>query len=152
MAVVEIKESSYSIITGSQVIHVVKPGSSGTEYNKTTGFFNNFPTVMTFQCLFGKGLMLIQRNDGSGEVKEFKLVSLNMGKQIDLPSGCGTCLVNTGSGVLVVLQNSELDEKYIDSKTIISKQGLAYYVLDKKGEVGFEQNPNYKLHPQITME
>lgn len=148
----DVKEPFYSIYTESQIIYVVNPGSNGVEFNKTIGFFNNYPYVTNFQCLFGHGLMLIQRNDSIGEAKEFKLVSLNMGKQVDLPAGSGICLVNTGANVLVVLQNSQPDKEYIDCKAIISKQGLAYYVLDKNGEIVFEENPRYKIHPQIMME
>lgn len=148
----EIKEPFYSIYTDSQTIYIVNSGTNGSEFNKTIGFINDSPFVTTLQCLFGQGLMLIQRNDPTGEAKEFKFISLNMGKQINLPVGCGMCLVNTGSNILVVLQNSLPDKKYIDTGSIVTRQGFAYYVLDKKGEIVFEENQHYNMHPQISME
>ncbi len=79
-------------------------------------------------------------------------MTLNSGKQILVPAGWATCIVNIGKNLLVVLANLDINSNYLDSKPILDKKGLAYFVVEKKGEVGFEQNPNYKLHPQITTE
>jgi oxalate decarboxylase/phosphoglucose isomerase-like protein (cupin superfamily) len=94
----------------------------------------------------------MQRNDEFGEAKEFKMVILNPLKQVSVPVGWAMCLVNTGNKLLVVLRNSVLDSKYQDAKSIIEKKGLAYYVVEKKGEIAFEQNPSYRVHPQISAE
>lgn len=147
-----VKTPYYFIGDNGQLIFVVTSGLNGSEYNKTLGYFNNFPGMQTYQCLYGQGIFVMQRNDESGEAKEFRVVSLNPGRQVLVPAGWGMCLVNSGDSYLVVLRNSPLDEKYIDSKAIIEKQGLAYYVVQKKGEISFEENPNYQIHPQITAE
>lgn len=148
----EVKTPYYLIEDNGQVILIVTPGRNGGEFNKTTGYFSNFPGMQTYQCLYGQGIFVMQRNDQTGEAKEFKVVALNPGKQILVPAGWGMCVVNTGVNFLVVLRNSLLEEKYIDPKPILEKGGLAYYVIEKKGEINFEQNPNYSLHPQISME
>lgn len=148
----EVKTPYYLIEDNGQVIFVVTPGRNGGEFNKTTGYFSNFPGMQTYQCLYGQGIFIMQRNDQTGEAKEFKVVALNPGRQILVPAGWGMCVVNTGVNFLVVLRNSLLEEKYIDPKPILEKAGLAYYVVEKKGEISFEENTNYSLHPQITME
>lgn len=146
------KNPYYEIEDNGQLIYVVSSGTNGSEYNKTIGYFNDYPGMQTYQCLYGQGVIAMQRNDEGDEAKEFKVVSLNPGKQVLVPAGWGMCVVNIGLSLLVVLRNSFLDEKHIDSKPIIKKQGLAYFIVEKKGEIGFEENPNYSLHPQITTE
>jgi len=148
----EIKDPYYLIKDENQLIFVVSPGRNGVEFNKTVGYFSNFPGMQTYQCLYGQGVFVLQRNDEVGEAKEFKVLSLNPGRQILVPAGWGICLVNSGNALLVVLRNSFLDEKHKDPKPIIEKKGFAYYIVEKKGEISFEENPNYKTHPQITTE
>jgi len=146
-----LKTPYYLIQDRGQVVFVVSPGRNGVEFNKTSGYFSDFPGMQTYISLYGSGILLMQRNDELGEAKEFKMVTLSPLKQVTVPVGWGMCLVNTGSSFLVVLR-SALDEKYQNSKPIIEKKGLAYYVIEKKGEIVFEQNPNYQIHPQITTE
>ncbi|MDO8576737.1 MAG: glucose-6-phosphate isomerase family protein [Candidatus Daviesbacteria bacterium] len=146
----KVKNPYYLIVDKEQVIFVVSPGQNGIEFNKTEGYFNTFPGMQTYLCLHGSGILLMQRNDELG-AKEFKMVILNPMKKISVPASWAMCLVNTGNGLLVVLRNA-LDEKYKDSKPLIEKRGLAYYIVEKKGEIAFEQNPNYRVHPQITTE
>ena len=147
-----VKNPYYLIKSQEQLIFVVSSGRNGSEFNKTVGYFSNFPSMQTYQCLYGQGIFIMQRNDQMGEAKEFKVVSLNPGKQILVPAGWGMCMVNSGVSFLVVLRNSFLDEKYEDLKPIFKKRGFAYYVVEKKGEISLEQNPNYLVHPQITTE
>lgn len=147
-----IKNPYYLITSDEGVIFVVSAGLNSIEYNKTTGFLNDLPNLTYFQCLLGQGILLLQRNDEQDEAKEFKVVTLSPGKQVGVPAGWGSVLVNIGKSFLVVLKTGISDEKYLESKSIMEKRGLAYYVVEKKGEIAFEQNPNYKVHPQITTE
>ena len=147
----EVKEPFYVIKDSDQVIFVVSSGKNGSEYNKTVGYFSTYPGMQTYQCLYGQGIFVVQRNQ-DGDAKEFRVVVLSPGRQILVPAGSGMCLVNTGNNLLVVLRNSFLEEKYEDSKPILEKKGFAYYIVEKKGEISFDSNPNYKLHPQITTE
>lgn len=147
-----IKEPYSLIVEKDQIIFVISPGQNGVEYNKTEGYLSNYPGVQVYQCLYGQGVLLMQRNDTSGEAKEFKVVTLNPGRQVGIPAGWVMSLVNIGKAFLVVMGNIDLESNNMDSKQIITKRGLAYYIVEKKGEIGFEQNSNYKLHPQITTE
>lgn len=148
----EIKFPYYLIKEDEQVIFVVTPGKNGPEYNKTLGYFSNFTGMQSYQCLYGQGIMVIQRNDEAGEAKEFKVITLNPGRQIIVPAGWGMCMVNTGTNFLVVVRNSLLDETFQDTTPVLEKRGFAYYVVEKKGEINFEQNLNYSVHPQISTE
>ena len=147
-----VKDPYYLIKDGDQLIFVVSSGKNGSEFNKTVGYFSSYPGMQTYQCLYGQGIFVMQRNDEKGDAKEFKVFTLNPGRQVLVPAGWGICIVNSGNALLVVLRNSFLDEKYKDARPIIEKHGLVYYIVEKKGEISFEENPNYKLHPQITTE
>lgn len=147
-----VKEPYYLIESKEQLIFVVSPGKNGSEFNKTAGYFNSYPGMQTFICLYGSGILVMQRNDSAGEAKEFRVVSISSGKQILVPAGWGMCLVNIGSNFLVVLRNSLLDDKYLDQQPLIDKKGFAYYIVEKKGEIALEQNRHYLVHPQITTE
>lgn len=147
-----IKTPYYLITDQSQVIFAISPGRNGIEFNKTSGYLNNFPGIQTYQCLYGSGILLMQRIDERGEAKEFKMVRLTPHKQVNAPVGWIICLINTGNNFLIVLRNSILNENYKIPKSIVEKRGLVYYVIEKKGEIAFEPNPNYHMHPQITAE
>lgn len=148
----EVKYPFYLIKDGEQVIFAVSSGKNGLEFNKTIGFFSTFLGMQTYQCLYGQGIIVMQRNDQMGEAKEFKIVTLNPGRQVFLPAGWGMCLVNTGSSFLVVIEATNFDDKFKDEKPILEKMGFAYYIVEKKGEINFQENPNYSVHPQITTE
>lgn len=146
-----VKYPYYVIKEDSQVILVVSPGKNGSEFNKTLCFFSNLTGVNVYQCLYGQGILMMQRNDEAGEAKEFRVVTLSFGRQVEVPAGSAMCIVNIGRSFLVVV-GPFIDEKDLDNKEIVEKQGLAYYIVEKKGEIAFEQNPNYSVHPQISTE
>lgn len=133
-------------------ITVVASGKNGIEYNKTFGLVNKFPGVINLHCLFGQGLLVLQRNDFEGTLKEIKVFSLRPGSSVEIPANSSYCLVNTGRHFLVTLDNMLNNPKYHTTEPILVTKGLAYYVIEKKGEIAFEKNPNYKFHPQLVME
>lgn len=147
-----IKEPYSIILDKDQAIFVLSPGLNGLEYNKTEGYVSNYPGVQVYQCLYGQGVLLMQRIDELGEAKEFKVVTLNAGRQVGIPAGWACVLVNIGKIYLVVVGNISIDSEDIDPEPVIKKRGLAYFVVEKKGDISFEQNPKYALHPQITTE
>jgi len=133
-------------------ITVLLPGKNGIEFNKTYGHFHTYIGTETYHCLFGHGLLLLQRNDDEGQCKEFRVVSMKPGVSFEIPSGYGHALVNTGQSFLANIDNAPQDPDSHDYESVTSKQGLVYYVIEKKGEISFEKNPNYVYHPQISME
>ncbi len=148
-----VKESYYVIRDVEQSITVLSPGKNGIEFNKTYGHFHKYQGAEIYQCLAGQGILIMQRNDEDGEAKEFKVATLSSGKQVEIPSGYGHCLVNIGKGFLVVLDNAgDKANKWHNFEPVKEKRGFAYYIVEKKGEIAFDQNPNYKVHPQISTE
>lgn len=146
-----VKEPYYLIhATGEEKITIVSVGKNGIEFNKTYGYFHEALGVEIYRCLYGQGLIIMQRNDIEGEAKEFKVSFLRFGMTIEVPSGFGSCLINTGKTFLVVLDNSTLNEKLHSAGSLKDKKGFCYYVVDKQGEIAFYKNHHYKFHPQIT--
>ncbi len=142
----------YFVIHGEseENITVLSPGKNGIEFNKTFGHFHNYNGVEIYHCLFGQGVLLLQRNDETGEAKEFRIISLRPGITAEIPAGYGHALVNTGKHFLIVVDNAPNNPKAHDYETVKNKKGLAYYIVDKQGDISFEENPSYKYHPQIT--
>lgn len=142
----------YFVISGEggQNITIITPGTNGSEFNKTYGHYHTFQEVEIYHVVYGQGVLLMQRNDEEGEVKEVRIVGLRPGSTIEVPSGYGHTIANIGKNYLVVIDNSPATPKSKTSDLIKEKHGLVYYIVDKKGEVGFEPNPNYRLHPQIA--
>lgn len=135
---------------GGQNVTILTPGLNGRELNKTYGHFHNFQEIEVYHVVYGQGLLVLQRNDEGGEAKEFRVVSLRHGMSAEIPAGYGHSLVNVGKSYLVVIDNSPPADSAHNFEPVKQKHGLAYYVIDKKGEIGFEPNPNYSFHPQIT--
>lgn len=131
-------------------IQVIKSGKNGNEFNKTIGFFNKSPNVVIYRCVYGHGVLMIQKNDEQGEAKEVKVAGLRPGVEVEIPAGYGHVIANTGKSFLIVVDNALNDVKYKETDLIKSKHGLAYYIIDRKGEIAFERNDNYSFHPQIT--
>lgn len=147
-----IDEPYFLIKADDQVIVAVSTGLNGQEFNKTEGFWGSLKETQFYQCLYGQGLLLMQRNGAEGEAKEFKVIALNPNRRAVVPIGWVLCLVNIGKNFLVVMSNLNLEIERWVTKSIREKHGLAYYVVEKRGEVAFEQNPYYSIHPQITTE
>ena len=146
------KEVYFIIDSKDQSIFVVNSGKVGVEFYKTRGARRADNGVAIYQCLYGQGILIMQRNEETGEAKEFKVVTIQQGRQIVIPAGFYFSLINVGKGYLVVLDNYAYDPKMEQNYEISLKRGFAYYVIEKKGEIAFEQNPNYKVLPQITTE
>lgn len=142
----------YFIISGEagQKITVITPGTNGNEFNKTYGHFHSFPETEIYRIVYGQGVILMQRNSEDGEAKEVKVISLRSGMALEVPAGYGHCLINVGKTYLVAIDNSPDRPASYSTQEIKEKHGFAYYVVDKKGEVGFDLNPYYHLHPQIS--
>lgn len=135
---------------GGQNITVITPGLNGVEFNKTYGHFHTSQEVEIYHVVYGQGVLIMQRNDEEGEAKEIRVVGLRQGSTVEIPAGYGHTIANVGKHYLVVIDNGSLGTRGDNIKDIQERHGLAYYIIDKKGEVGFEPNPHYHIHPQIS--
>jgi oxalate decarboxylase/phosphoglucose isomerase-like protein (cupin superfamily) len=142
----------YFVVKGEngENITIISSGKNGLEFNKTYGYFHDFAGVIIYHCLYGQGILLMQRNDNQGEVKEVRVVGLRPGSVVEVPAGYGHTIANIGKNFLIVADNAPQSEKPQANEFIKVKKGLAYYIVDKKGNVSFEENKNYSFHPQIS--
>ena len=142
----------YFVIRGEngENITVIASGKHGLEFNKTLGYFHTFAGVIIYHCLYGQGILIMQRGDSQGEIKEVRVVALRPGMVHEVPAGYGHAISNIGKNFLIVADNAPQDAKTQNIDILKAKKGLAYYVVDKKGNVSFEENKNYGFHPQIT--
>ena len=65
-----IKNPYYLITDEAQVIFVVSPGLNGIEFNKTVGSKSSFEGLTLYQCLYGKGILVLQRNEQSSRMRD----------------------------------------------------------------------------------
>lgn len=149
---VSVKEPYFVIHSPSREenVTVISPGKNGLEFNKTLGFINKYPGPIIYRCLYGIGVIVIQRADEFDQAKEVRVASLRPGVEVEVPYGYSHTIANIGKGFLVMLDNATEKDKYKDYDAVSAKHGLVYYIIDKKGDVGFERNPLYSFHPQIT--
>ena len=148
-----VKIPYYIIDSEEGNVTVLSAGRNGEEYNKTFGLIHTYPGVINLTCLYGQGLLLIQRFNEEGDgAREVKLYSLRPGKNIEIPSGYAHVIINTGKQYLITLDNLLKNNRFINRGPLIGNHGLAYYVIEKKGEISLEKNPNYKYPPEIFME
>lgn len=147
-----VREPYFTINGEDQKIIVLNSGKNGIEFNKTFGHFSSHLGVEIYNCLYGQGVLIMQRNDETGEAKEFKVITLSPGRQVIVPAGFGHAFVNIGKGYLVILDSSPKHNKTPNTTPLRDKKGLAYYIVEKKGEIAFERNPSYLVHPQISTE
>ncbi|MBI4036774.1 hypothetical protein HY386_02780 [Candidatus Daviesbacteria bacterium] len=147
-----VKEPYFVLHEDGQNITILSSGKNGIEYNKTYGHFHNYMGVEIYHCLYGQGILIMQRNDEEGEAKEFKVMTLTPGKQVEIPAGFGHSVINVGKGYLVVLDNAPNKPDAHNYQPVKEKQGFAYYLVEKKGEIAFEVNPSYHVPPQISTE
>ncbi len=149
----KVLKEPYSIIHSPQTqenLTVLLSGKNGSEFNKTIGFIPKYPAALIYKCLYGQGVIIIQRNDELGEAKEVRIAGLRPGVEIEVPSGYAHAFANIGKNFLIMVDNAPKEDKYKDSEEIEAHHGLAYYIIDKKGEIAFEKNDNYPFHPQIS--
>ena len=152
-------ENFYYMLRGGKDvgnITILESAMAGEEYVKTLGHYHAYDFIETYRVLDGEALMLLQKRkvDTEGnaivnEIEEFKIVRLKSGDEIALPLGYGHSLVNIGSTFLITRDDSPSDPEatakrpHADYKPISQMHGMAFYVVNRGGEMQLVKNPNY---------
>ena len=131
-------------------ITIIPPARLESEFPKTFGHYHKRNEPEIYRFLYGSGLVLIQQRDSRGKVIKAQAISAKAGETVSVPEGFGHALVNTGDDLLITA-DWESDEAGHDYADIKAKHGMAYYVLEKEGNVVFEKNTHYKEVPQIEV-
>ncbi|MFH1896464.1 MAG: glucose-6-phosphate isomerase family protein [bacterium] len=131
-------------------ITIVPPGRLGDEFPKTFGHYHTHNEPEIYRFLYGSGIVLIQQRDEKGVVKSVRAINASGGQTVKVPGGFGHCLINTGDDLLITAdwESDEAGHSYTDIK---ARRGMAYYVLEKEGNIVFEKNIHYKEVPEIEL-
>jgi glucose-6-phosphate isomerase len=126
---------------------ILVPGFLGREYTKTYGHYHKENGKEVYKVLFGEALCVLQPRERSGEIDEVRVVKIQPGQSVEIPSGFAHTTVNIGSQAVLLL-NWESFSTVNDYEPIKKKRGFAYYVVEKDGAPFLVPNPNYKNLPK----
>lgn len=129
-------------------ITIIPPSRLGEEFAKTYGHYHKHGEKETYRFLYGTGLVLIQKVNSQGQIESVKALQAEQGQTIEVPAGYGHALINTGDDLLITA-DWESEEAGHEYEQITTKHGMAYYVVEKDGNIEFEKNPNYGTVPKI---
>ncbi|MGI9950850.1 glucose-6-phosphate isomerase [Moorellaceae bacterium AZ2] len=116
---------------------IIYPGKVGKEYFMTKGHFHAVAgTAEIYVCLAGKGLLLMQTEDGQAEVLEMYPGSISY-----IPPYWAHRTVNTGDEPLVFFGVYRGDAGH--NYGTIEKQGFSKLVFEEEGRPRVIDNPRY---------
>jgi len=140
-------------------ITVWEAGKVGDEYVKTLGHYHVSDFIETYEILAGEGIILLQAPVQDGAVDWVRAIFVKSGSKVTIPERAGHLGVNIGQSWLVTSDDSPVyakDDpaapKHADYEPVRKMHGFAYYVVEKGGKPDFVKNPNYKNHPNVTIE
>lgn len=134
---------------------IITPGSFNGEYPKTFGHYH--PTGVpdeTYHLIGGEGILVMQKKhfeNGSWipeMVDEVYLIKTKPGEEIVITPEFGHSWSNTGVEPLISYDNWRSGHQPSDYEPIEKLQGMAYYLVEKNGEVEAVPNPNYRDLPK----
>lgn len=137
-------------------ITIWTPGKIGEEYPKTYGHYHGVQVDEIYRVIGGEGILQLQKKhieNGEwieGIIDEVLLVKARAGDELVIKPEYGHCWSNIGKSPLITYDNWSFGHTQADYEPIEKHQGLAYYLVEEKGEVKTIPNPNYKNLPQPT--
>jgi len=135
---------------------LIPPKKVGDEFIKTTGHYHPekpgthiaYPEI--YLQLYGRLLLLMQKRDPTDDqkIEEVVLYEMKPGDAVNMLPGYGHCLINHTDevGLMAGLYSTEFKPFY---DPIRINRGMAYYVIEREGEIVFEKNPNYPDAPEL---
>lgn len=153
----------YYMIRGSSElgnITVWEPGTVGGEYIKTYGHYHVGNLQETYHVLSGTGFALLQKRalnaDGQPQdnvIADFQIIPVKAGSVVNMATGYGHLLVNTGTTFLVTSDDSPVHFTPVDTASlpghadyapVKAMRGFAYYVIEtESGTTALKKNPLY---------
>jgi len=158
-------ENHYYMIRGGKDktnVTVWESGTVGGEFIKTHGHYH-IDTEETYWIVGGEGIVLLQQrkidqkgNAIDNEIEIFIAINVKGGDIINMPSGIGHLVVNTGKTWLVTIDDSPIKTSdtakfpsHHDYGSVKKMHGFGYYITDKAGKPELIKNKNYKSVPNI---
>jgi len=128
-----VEESAGHLSLGLTIIY---PGKVGKEYFMTRGHFHLKPAAEFYYGIRGRGMLLIQSEDGRVEY-----VELRPGVIGYVPPGWGHRTINTGRAMFVFFFAYPSDAGH--DYGIVKEKGFAKIVIEEKGRPKVVDNPKY---------
>ncbi|MCG2686011.1 hypothetical protein L6258_01415 [Candidatus Parcubacteria bacterium] len=148
-------EEVYFMLRGQPNITVLVPGKIGEEFTKTYGHYHKHGGAETYQILFGRGLLLLQKKGADDEeLEDICLREVGARDTIEVPKGYGHVMINVGSTFLVTADNAptNAETSQNDYEPIKKLRGFSYYIVDD-GEGGWKavRNEKYVKVPKLEV-
>lgn len=115
---------------------IIYPGKVGKEYFMTRGHFHQKPAAEFYLGIRGRGILLIQNEDGRTDY-----VELRPGVIGYVPPGWGHRTINTGRGKFIFFFAYPSDAGH--DYGIVKEKGFAKIVVEEKGRPKIADNPKY---------
>lgn len=133
----------------------IAPGKIGEEFTKTFGHYHASESpVEIYKVLAGEGVLQLQKKHLENnqhvpnKVDEVYLVRGKAGDEIHIPEDFGHSWSNVGKLPLIQFDNWRSGHTPSDYEPIEKMHGMAYYLIEKDGEVTPVPNPNYQSLPE----
>jgi len=127
-------------------ITVILPGSWAGEFIKTTGHYhlsigkNQTAPPDLYQLVFGKGIILIQKEENKKIIPY--IIQPKLLEPILIPPEYAHTIINIGTSPMV-FQNICVRIPHLNYKPILNRKGMAYFIKRKEGKLCFIPNLNY---------
>ena len=160
----------YHMVRGGNDLHNItiwEPGKVGKEYIKTYGHYHVGDISETYWIVYGEGITIAQKRvvgtDGEpvdDEIEEIRIVRVKAGEAVYMPKGWAHAAVNIGKTFFATADDSPVNFEDVDPsslpghadyESIKRMRGMAYYIIEKDGELALVKNPTYKKVPEAEI-
>jgi len=134
---------------------VIAFGLLGKEFPKTFGHYHGVEVDEKYYVAQGQGVLQLQKKHVENNVwvpeivDEVLLIKAQPGDEVIIKPEWGHSWSNVGDSELVLLDNWSSPHSQSDYENIEKLHGLAYYLVEEKGEIKTVPNPNYKNLPEL---
>ena len=104
-------------------------------------YARDIPSPDYYQVIWGKGLILLQREETGGTVSAYKVTAEEM-QHVLIPPWMGHLAINTGQEPLV-FANISVRSEHTNYQPFLTRRGAAFYMVGEGNGTSFVQNPNY---------
>lgn len=132
---------------------VIKSDKLGNEYSKTFGHYHGVLVNERYFVKEGEGILQLQKKHFENSkwipeiIDQVYLIRAKRGDQLVITPEWGHSWSNSGEGDLILLDDWSSGHTPADYEIIEKLKGLAYYLVDEKGEIEVKPNKNYAAVP-----
>lgn len=133
---------------------VITDEKLGQEYPKTYGHYHGHPIGEIYHLIEGQGILILQKKYYENEkwiedkVSEVILIKAQPGDEITITPEWGHSWSNVGNLPLLSYDDWREGHTERDYDVMEKLHGLAYYLIEKDGQVTPIPNPNYQNLPE----